>query len=874
MHTRIMGVAVLVAGIAASSADAAVLHVPQDQPTIQAALDAALASDTILISDGTYSGAGNWDMEFGSLPVVLKSENGADHCIIDCGQAHRALTIRGLHDTATTIEGITFLDGKAKPVPDLGGARRGGALLCLDSASPLILKCVFRTCVAQSGGGGLASSNASPVVDSCVFDHCEAANQGGALNIHNAALFQTRNSRFLGNFTNTTNIGCALFSQDSVHSVAVLTHCLFEDNDALYGNVGCIASGVSSLTVEGCTFVGNRADGLTSTISASSCHIKNSYFENAVSGAPSVDQNALSMDSGSIEHSTFAKHRCQGAGAMLQLGKVDLVGVTLVDNRVDTLIRSNGTVNLDHVIVAHNLGSLSASAKTLSSLISGVTVLKLGTGIVQCSDMFGNAGGDWNGSLASFAAVNGNMTVDPLFCETDTGDYFLEDGSPCAPANSLCGQVGALPVNCAGSVLDSLWLEAQAPDHVVDHTPTFRWRTDGSLTLARMQLQVGNDSDWTFVENWDTGEFPAVDTFANYAGSALFDGQSYLARVRVGDSLYWSRWRPISFRMNSLPGHPMPVSPAQQEIVSTNAPAFSAVVAGDPEWDLQRLQFALLRIDSVVVDESPLLPMAPATAGDSVVWNSSLSLPENGSFIWAVRATDGFETTGYGATRMVHVDAVHEMPAARDLVAPVADTMVYTGHPRYTWARFSDPDPLDAVRYKLVLSTDSLFDFVAVVDSVADTSLSDFVSLELAHRYWWKVLGLDSHNLGATSGVATFRTYVPGDIDGSWSLNSGDIIALVNHVFKAETLQVPMCVAHTTGDDRVSANDIVWLVNTVFKSGPLPMAGCFDDPGVESHREFVSGAEVPGLDVSSPPVVSHDNKGPDEALLQPVRGHD
>jgi hypothetical protein len=49
--------------------------------------------------------------------------------------------------------------------------------------------------------------------------------------------------------------------------------------------------------------------------------------------------------------------------------------------------------------------------------------------------------------------VNGNISVDPEFCGIDdSGNYYLQSDSPCAPGNHPagydCGVIGALPVNC------------------------------------------------------------------------------------------------------------------------------------------------------------------------------------------------------------------------------------------------------------------------------------------------------------------------------------------------------------------------------------------------------------------------------------------
>lgn len=77
----------------AISINAATIHVPSDQLTIQAGIDATVNGDTVLLTDGMYTGDGNRDNDFGSKDIVLKSENGPVFTVIDCegnpGNAHR-----------------------------------------------------------------------------------------------------------------------------------------------------------------------------------------------------------------------------------------------------------------------------------------------------------------------------------------------------------------------------------------------------------------------------------------------------------------------------------------------------------------------------------------------------------------------------------------------------------------------------------------------------------------------------------------------------------------------------------------------------------------------------------------------------------------
>ena len=82
MH-RIVCAVMMVA--AAGRADADTLHVPDDYPTIQAAIDAATDGDDVVIADGTHTGDGNTNLDTRGKAVTVRSVSGdLTACIMDC----------------------------------------------------------------------------------------------------------------------------------------------------------------------------------------------------------------------------------------------------------------------------------------------------------------------------------------------------------------------------------------------------------------------------------------------------------------------------------------------------------------------------------------------------------------------------------------------------------------------------------------------------------------------------------------------------------------------------------------------------------------------------------------------------------------------
>ena len=98
---------VLLVGLLGVRADAAVINVPGDQPTIQAAIDVAVNGDEIIVAPGTYFE----HIDFLGKAVFLHSSAGAATTIINGVGAGPIVTCTSFETNATIFEGFTVRNG-------------------------------------------------------------------------------------------------------------------------------------------------------------------------------------------------------------------------------------------------------------------------------------------------------------------------------------------------------------------------------------------------------------------------------------------------------------------------------------------------------------------------------------------------------------------------------------------------------------------------------------------------------------------------------------------------------------------------------------------------------------------------------------------
>ncbi len=97
---------------------------------------------------------------------------------------------------------------------------------------------------------------------------------------------------------------------------------------------------------------------------------------------------------------------------------------------------------------------------------SGGTTLEL-----ECNDAWSANGRAFDGSCSG--AGGGNISLDPLFCDSANGDYSLSANSPCAPEHAPpgCGLIGALGVECDGTTGVATSAQPVAVVHAIKVVP-------------------------------------------------------------------------------------------------------------------------------------------------------------------------------------------------------------------------------------------------------------------------------------------------------------------------------------------------------------------------------------------------------------------
>ncbi len=150
-----------------------VVRVPQDYPTIQQGINAALNGDTVLVDPGTYVENINFNGKailVASNYIIAGDSTAIAGTIIDGGATGRVVSFTSGEDSTSRIVGFTLRNGSGY---------NGGGVYCSGS-SPSLSHLVIQGNSAGWGGGGIACQySANPIITDCKLSANTALYGGG-----------------------------------------------------------------------------------------------------------------------------------------------------------------------------------------------------------------------------------------------------------------------------------------------------------------------------------------------------------------------------------------------------------------------------------------------------------------------------------------------------------------------------------------------------------------------------------------------------------------------------------------------------------------------------------------------------------------------
>jgi len=243
-------------------------YVPSQYPTIQAAIDAAVNGDTVVVAPGIYTGDGNRDIDFKGKAITVRSTDPDDPnivaaTVIDCqgssSDPHRGFYFHSGEGANSVVSGFTITNGYAprdvRWVSTMVWA--GGAILC-DGASPTISYCTIVNNWSGWSGGGIFCRDSSLTITRCAVIDNTADLYGGGIFCYRGNPTIIYNT-ISGNSAKELSGGGIYCHYDTIPTIR---HCVVTGNSA-GGHGGGVYYRGGNPTISHCTIASNSADNYT-----------------------------------------------------------------------------------------------------------------------------------------------------------------------------------------------------------------------------------------------------------------------------------------------------------------------------------------------------------------------------------------------------------------------------------------------------------------------------------------------------------------------------------------------------------------------------------------------------------------------------------
>ncbi len=448
---------------------------------IQDGIDESASGDEVIVADGTYTGDGNRDLDFGGRDIHLHSASlDPKLCIIDCqgsdANPHRGFYFHNDETSAAVVEGFTIRNGYANlDSPDLP---RGGGIFGRD-VSPTIKNCTLSNNTAYAddpgnypaGGGGIYVAPGSPMIINCTITQ-NAALGGGADKSSGGGIILVGGGTIVGctiteNFAGGSFGGGGILAQISPKSSIVISDCDITDNVTLGSGGGILMSGVGDGTISNCLISQNHSGNLNYVYGGGGIDVVASHttIENCVIVANTADRSGgglIAVDATIVNCVIAGNFAQEKGGGVFLLGQDNTVINTLVIENTSSLdgggaycrggatfvnctIAGNTAAGYGGGIVA---GPLDPDTVAVDNTILRNNAAPFGPELATFDILTVNHSDIEGGQAAVHVGVGGtlnwgpgNIDVDPLFVDADGPDddpETWEDNDYRLQADSLC----------------------------------------------------------------------------------------------------------------------------------------------------------------------------------------------------------------------------------------------------------------------------------------------------------------------------------------------------------------------------------------------------------------------------------------------------
>jgi hypothetical protein len=375
---------VLLAFAAAITSQASVIHVPGDQPTIQAGINAAATGDSVLVDPGTYFE----NINFSGKAITVGSASGAAVTIIDGGNVAPVATFSSGETPSSVLSRFTLQHGTSTFETQY---MAGGVYI--SGSSPTISDNIISDNTACGGGGGIAIEFGSPrILRNKIRNNsqagCSGGIGGGGISVGGAGTAQ-----IIGN---------------------VISANAWTSGDG--GGISLFASG--AVTIKGNVITGNSASGVSPAASGGGISMVN-------------DSPALI-----VQNLIYENTADQGAGIYFSVPSGS-VGPTLVNNTIanNTITQQGSAIyatGFDNQVQFFN--NLMIGQRGQSAVFCDGTYSSQPPSVAN-SDAFSPGGTGFDGTCVGLGTQNGNISANPRFVNRFV-NFMLNADSPAIDAGT------------------------------------------------------------------------------------------------------------------------------------------------------------------------------------------------------------------------------------------------------------------------------------------------------------------------------------------------------------------------------------------------------------------------------------------------------